>query len=678
MPQSTPPQPQQMPYVGQPQYSQPVPGPQMLAPEPWHPQPTPPIQPYPGQSQPMPQPQFAQPIPQTLQNSMPVNMATQPAPAMPMPQSVPASQPQFAPPQPMPYSSAPAANNPVFQQPPQPQYQPQQQPQAFAEPPQPPPVQQFEMQIPHDDQPAQQVAVPQPTQSNAPAFAQPAVAPWQPGQPPAPAQQPPQYQSVGVPAIDQNQIQQPPVAPWQPQQEPLQQAANMSEPSPPTSEALAPQPPIARPSPESETEQAEDETPHHHELNIKPPESLTSTAAPARSPLMQDAQTDSPVPTAPISPSQWFQPPATVAPVQSVATAQPLFPSDTPLKSFSQQQEARNRRHSIVMAIILLIALVVLGGGAFLYTLLNNRKTNDPQAVFSSMLSKSLATKQLHQSVVEGKTGTDVQTDYDVSDVAKPRILATVRIGGENSTTVMKYFSTFQDTFVQYQNTAGGNEAYLNKWVKVRDKGVMQPNGEITLASSFEARSIFFGQMIFGNFTSSDKKSLESAFKDGIFSFDKSKVKTEVAGKNKTFVYEVKIDANKLVAYNQKVAKVVGVNASDINKQDLQSVTSAMLYIDAATQRLTKVITSDATILYSNYDNVAVQPEPSAQLSWSDFLSARGINAAPANSSTTTNTTDSSGTSTTTNTGSAAANSDASFDDPNFDDPLWSGDAGEN
>lgn len=429
---------------------------------------------------------------------------------------------------------------------------------------------------------------------------------------------------------------------------------------------------VPRPEPVS------DEVSRHHELNLQPLGSRKKEVTPIAEAIP---------PAAAASPNRWFQPTAAIPPATPVANqaSQPLFPSDTPLKSFSQQQEARNRRHGMIVAAILIAALLVFGGSVLVYTVLNTRKTNDPKAVFNSMLSKNLATKQLHQSVVESKTGTTVQADYDVSDVTKPRILATAHTGGDANKVVTKYFSTFQNTFVQYQNTDGGTEAYLNKWVQVRNNGVLQPNSERTLASTFEARRIFFGQIVFGNFSSSDKKSLESAFKDNVFSYDKNKVKTETLGDDKTFIYEVKIDADKLVAYNQKVARMVGINPDEVNKESLQSVTSAMLYVDAATQRLLRLVTSDATINYSNYNSVAIQPQPASQMSWSDFLAANepsGSTSGTASTSDADTTTSSGGTSS--GAGSdgtpdqSSGSSDANFDDPNFDDPLWDGDAGEN
>ena len=436
---------------------------------------------------------------------------------------------------------------------------------------------------------------------------------------------------------------------------------------------MAPSQPETQSVTSDENTAADDEVPRHHELTLQP---LGASAEPKPS-------TEQPAPAQPVSPNQWFQPPSPAVAPTAVASqiSQPLFPSDTPLQSFSQQQEAHNRRHGMMIAAVLIGILILLGGSALAYTVLNARKANDPQAVFNSMLSKSLATKQVHQSVVQSKTGTQVQADYDVSDVAKPRILSTARIGGDSNKIIMKYYSTFQDTFVQYQNTAGGTESYLNKWIQVRDNGVLEKNNEITLATSFEARRIFFGQMIFGNFTSSDKKSLESVFKGGVFTYDKNNVKTETLGGSKVFVYEVKIDTDKLITYNQKVAKVVGVNPDEINKGDLQSVTSAMLYIEAKTQHLLRVTTGDATINYSKYDALTIQPQPASQMSWNSFLTANGVTptASSTSSTNTTATPGGSGSSTdTTSTEQSPATSDATFDDPNFDDPLWSGDAGEN
>jgi len=549
----------------------------------------------------------------------------------------------------MPPAAQQFAPQPQWNPPPQP-YQPPMPAPAPVKQATPPAVQQFEMQISHDDT-SQQTTPPAPV-------------PMQNTAPPTPM--PPQ------PA---------PVAPWQPQQDQVSQIPSPGmAPEIPQPPIPAPQAPVVPPIPEPEPEIDDEEEPRHHELNIQPPASMkqTSTApttpqAPFSSPDLNSEGSD----PAPVNPNQWFQPPGAIAPVlpaQPAQTTQPLFPSDTPLKSFSQQQEARNRRHGLMLLAMLVIALIILGGSALAYTILNNRKANDPQAAFNSMLSKSLATKQVHQSVVEGKTGTEVQVDYDVSDVAKPHILSTAHIGGGSSTTVMRYWSSFQDTFVQYQNTAGGTEPYLNKWIQARTKGVLQSDSEVTLAPSFEARRIFFGQMIFGNFPSSDRKSLESAFKDDIFSYDKAKVKTETQGDAKTFVYEVKIDTNKLLAYNQKVAKVVGVNPDDLNKESIQSVSAAMLYVDAATQHLVKVVTGDATITYSKYDSVTVRPQPASQMSWSSFLAATSNTPTSTGGSTTSTDTTSSPAS----TDQSSADSDASFDDPNFDDPLWSGDAGEN
>jgi hypothetical protein len=543
-----------------------------------------------------------------MQPSMPPRQPITLGPQMSMP----------PPPPPPPKTMPPSSPTPPVQMPPLNVPQPiAQTPKAPTLPPHPHPVQQFEMHIPHDDQPT-------------------------------PAPNPVAPQQVQGQQQPQQAVTQPPVEPQSSQ--------------PPIPPAPASVVPVEDP----------DEPPRHRELKLQPLNNPVVATRPASRQEVQAA-------AGPVNPSQWFQPGQPVAPVQTIQPPiQPLFSSDSSvgsMLSFSQQQEVRNRRRGIVIAIMLGIALIIIGGGAVAYMVLAARKVNDPQAVFTSMVSKNLATKQVHQSITEGKTGTEIQMDYDVSDVTKPRVFSTVHIGGDSNKTSMKYYSTFQNAFVQYQNTAGGTEAYLNKWIQVRKDGVLEPNSETTLATSFEARRVFFGQMIVGSFNSSDKKSLESAFKDGVYSYDKSKVKTETIGTNKTFVYEVTVNPEKFIAYNQKAAKIVGMNPSDLNKTALQSVTSAMLYVDAASQRLVRVITGDATIQYSNYNGVAVQPQPASQMSWSDFLAASGLS-----STTNTTTTDTSANSTdtpTTNGQSASTNSDANFDDPNFDDPLWNGDAGE-
>ena len=408
----------------------------------------------------------------------------------------------------------------------------------------------------------------------------------------------------------------------------------------------------------------------------------TSSTQPYQIPQQPQGQAlGSPVPaqaTPPaLQPNEWFK--SAPAVVSGQSYPQPLQQAphyeDGVGLSYSEATKSKRKR-SMLLLIIACAAVLIAAASAYVYSAFI-AQPSDPQAVFNTMLKDTLSTKQLHHSITQNKSSFSAQTDYDVSDVTKPRIASQVTFGSESSRPSVEYFSTFQDTFVKYLSDEESNSA-ANKWIQVRKSGVLEANSELTLVTSFEARAMFFGQMVFGNFEGNDKAALTKAIQDGVYTFDTSKVREETLNDKKVLVYDTKINTTKLVAYNQQIAKIVGVNEAEINKSALESISAATLYIETGSKHLVKVVTSDTTVLYSKYNDLTVAAQPTPQITWAAYVqSGNSAGVTPSSSPTTSNGAGSGPGDTADTPGDTPVSSGDTFDDPNFDDPLWDGDAGE-
>lgn len=285
----------------------------------------------------------------------------------------------------------------------------------------------------------------------------------------------------------------------------------------------------------------------------------------------------------------------------------------------------------LILAIV--IVVVVLGGagaGAYMWY----KQQNNPNHIFKAAVSNLFKTK----SVTQTATSSDVNgaVKFDVTNVKDPKISADVTVKSSDVTFDMSTYGTLQNSYLKFKsfgNSALDNyfSAVTNKWVQLRKDGTVPANVNTNFSDLADPRVFAFGDFIFGNFSSSQQKTLtDFVMANNIYKYDSKAVTTTTLDGHKTYVYPITENVSKLKDLNTKAAGYMGLSDSDIKTalDNLGGNKSVKLYVDASTKEFVKVtLTSDGspiTNTYTDYDATTLPSQPSADITWAQLESAFG------------------------------------------------------
>lgn len=278
--------------------------------------------------------------------------------------------------------------------------------------------------------------------------------------------------------------------------------------------------------------------------------------------------------------------------------------------------------------------LVILAGAALAIIIMQSAA--GPDSVFRKALNNSFSTNSLTQKETETESGimSDITIKYDLHDLSNMIVSSSNHLSlGSASDNIDSYgnsrSSYVKETLADSELAALGPGKQVNgKWIQVRKDGKTPANAASSGLPIIDAREMFFGNLIFGNFSSKDRQTLvDYLLNNKVYSYDSSKVASKNIGGVSTDVYDVRIDTAKLVEFNKMVAKIVNIPVSDIPQDvfdGIKNIPKATFYIDKQQKNLIRVDVDvngiKATVNYSEYNTTTLPAEPKANLSFEDYL----------------------------------------------------------
>ncbi|HVS58624.1 MAG TPA: hypothetical protein VHD60_02685 [Candidatus Saccharimonadales bacterium] len=299
--------------------------------------------------------------------------------------------------------------------------------------------------------------------------------------------------------------------------------------------------------------------------------------------------------------------------------------------SASAASPAGKGKLKLLLAIV--IVVVVLGGagaGAYMWY----KQQNSPDHIFKVAVSNLFKTKSVTQTAKSSDVNGTVK--YDVANIKDPKISAAVTVKSSDVTFDMATYGTLQNSYLKFKSFGNSTlDSYFsdvtNKWVQLRKDGTVPANINTNFSDMADPRVFVFGDFIFGNFSSSQQKTLtDFVVSNNIYKYDSKAVTTTTLDGKKTYVYPITENVSKLKDLNTKAAGYLGLSTADI-KTALASVggnDSVKLYVDASTKEFVKVtLTSDGspvTNTYTDYDSTTLPSEPSADITWAQLENTFG------------------------------------------------------
>ncbi|HEY5442051.1 MAG TPA: hypothetical protein VIJ68_00760, partial [Candidatus Saccharimonadales bacterium] len=135
------------------------------------------------------------------------------------------------------------------------------------------------------------------------------------------------------------------------------------------------------------------------------------------------------------------------------------------------------------------------------------------------------------------------------------------------------------------------------------------------------------GQYLHANLSAQDRASLVNYVKvNKPYQYNPKQVVKSTLGGEKVYIYKVTYNTGKLTAYNTKAAALFGISSSDIkrfmNDQAFDSLTSAVLYVDAGTKQMVRLESKDfygnkQVTDYRNFNQASRIQAPTAELPFS-------------------------------------------------------------
>lgn len=270
-------------------------------------------------------------------------------------------------------------------------------------------------------------------------------------------------------------------------------------------------------------------------------------------------------------------------------------------------------------------AVIVVIGITALATFFFNH-SQSPNSLFDTALNNALQTRNFTQTNSDVASPSYVTIQYDVSDPANTKVQSEGKLTQGDTLIKFNGYGTFKDSFIKFpQYTAAGKSvppAALNKWLQIRENSFDASNGYFAMLFQNDPHSAFFGDLIFGNFSTMDRsKLMDYLHQHPVYKFDTSKVKHQTYKGQAVSVYEVTEDQKALGDYNKFVGNMIGLSASQLS-QDLDNTHfagTAKLYISESAKRFVHIEVSSARVDYYDHGTTKLGSAPASQMTFEQF-----------------------------------------------------------
>jgi hypothetical protein len=332
------------------------------------------------------------------------------------------------------------------------------------------------------------------------------------------------------------------------------------------------------------------------------------------------------------APNQPYQAPlqSRSVPAQQFSPPQPQTYQHPPNAVPVQQQPPKLKRHrNWLLPLMIFIVLAILGLVVLLAVM--QKSQDKPNQIFKQALESTLMTNSVEVQTNDG--GSITNSLYNLSNSSGPIVSNSGNLRLNGAYFELSGYGTLQNTYVEYTNLPVGqmntsNAAALNKWVQLRSNGVLAPGINTSLASFADPRSSMVGDIVFGDFTSSQSASLvQSLIASGVYQYQVSQVKQVVSGGQVILEYPVTLNITALKAWNQKILTSMGIPSKDLapglaNLSAQQSATG-IIYINKVTNQLIrfdlKQNSQTTTMLFLDRNKARLPNPPTTYLSWQKF-----------------------------------------------------------
>ncbi|MEO6761763.1 MAG: DUF1720 domain-containing protein [Candidatus Saccharimonadales bacterium] len=352
-----------------------------------------------------------------------------------------------------------------------------------------------------------------------------------------------------------------------------------------------------------------------------PPVSAPEAVSPPQPAQVVGSQESTAIPPQ-TDPTQGFQPQ-----VFGPGQVQPINPTASQVQPASSQLPPRHRNRLLKYAIISLVVCLVVVGGVFTVLKL---KPLSPDQAFKSALVNALSTKSLTQQTTAKESSVESKeiVKYDLTNVKNPLVDAKVQLSADSAKVDFEGYGTLKDTYVKINELRGTESipsTLKGKWIQINKNGITPNNSDTfnTMSYFYDPNYVVLGQYIYGNFSTTERKTLEDyALQKHLYDYTSSDVKKAKLNGTDVYVYKVRIDGTKLKDYNRMAAALFGINDLALNYSlGLVTDTSAEMYISAKGGQLIQVKTSSGvTTTYSDWNITELPSSPKGAIPYDKYL----------------------------------------------------------
>lgn len=311
----------------------------------------------------------------------------------------------------------------------------------------------------------------------------------------------------------------------------------------------------------------------------------------------------------------------------------PQFPSPNPVQQTNEQYPAdyppvkKSNRKKITVIIALILALLG-GGGAAAYFMYFAPKS--PDSIFAAAMSNAMSTSSFTQTTEMKDMGMSFTLSYNLDNIKKPRASTDIGLSSDMAEIKMHGYGTASSGYFKFESMSGSPVEFpdklKNKWVQVIKDGVVADGASEldTFYSVYDPYGGILGQFIFGSFSEQERKEImEYALSEKIYEYDSKSVKKETVDGRETFVYNIKIDGDKLKAYNRKVGEIIGISQTKIDDftEKIEDIEGS-LSIDIEKSLLVKaqIKSGASTTTYSKWNQTTLPSEPTPDYQYAEFV----------------------------------------------------------
>ena len=270
----------------------------------------------------------------------------------------------------------------------------------------------------------------------------------------------------------------------------------------------------------------------------------------------------------------------------------------------------------------LAVVVVVVAGLSIYFT--SRSISSSAGNLFDQALSNALHTKNFTQENASGPSRLSIK--YDVSVPSNTKVQAAGNLNQGDNVTAFNGYGTFQDTYIKFTTftTAGKSvpPAALDKWFQVRKAGFDASNGYFAVVFQNDPHAAFFGDLIFGNFSKSDRDKLLIYLRQyNVYRIDSTKIQHINYRGERLAAYQVIEDKAALAGFNKLVGKMVNLPASELAQDinNLHFAGQAKVYISESTKQFVGVEVGATSIKYTNFGTTALGEAPTPQTTFEQF-----------------------------------------------------------